>query len=124
MLPTLTSAPGNLLVTLSSTPDSRAIETVLACCRNRLNSLKWTGDLVAGFKLRRLTAVAGGLALLSTVGVEISLGLLGELEGVLVLVLGRHFAVVCGWSLICRYLVSRLKKIEYDEERKSATYTT
>jgi len=52
--------------------------------------------------------------------VQVLLSLGSELDGVLSLVFGRHFDGLCGLRWVWGSLVCELKKIEYDEERKTA----
>jgi hypothetical protein len=113
--PTVTSAPGNLLLTLSSTPDSlatRGIVSMLSQVVEALKLLSWVS--------RVLTAVTAALAVLCGVAVQVLLSLGSELDGVLSLVIGRHFDSLCGWWWVWSGLGGQLMKIEYDEERRIA----
>lgn len=67
-----------------------------ALVNTRLEGCRDSVSMLSQIKLRRLTTVAGSLALLSTVRVEVSLSLLGELQGILVVVFGAHIGVFCG----------------------------
>lgn len=105
---------------------------MLACCTSHLLKCPRVVDCPTtnfDFGFWRLTAVAsavtvvgrevGVVAVFSSVGVEVLLSLGGELDGVLVLVLGRHFDSLCGWVGIWMCLKDELMEIECDEERKT-----
>lgn len=120
--PTVTSAPGNLLLTLSSTPDSLATKGIVSILSQVVKALEAIADLIPDYKLlpwvsQRLTAVTAALAVLCSVAVQVLLSLGSELDGVLSLVFGRHFDGLCGWWWVWSDLEGQLKKIEYDEER-------
>jgi hypothetical protein len=101
--PTVTSAPGNLLLTLSSTPDSLATRGNVSILSQVVEALEAIADLTSDYKLlswvsRRLTAVTAALAVLCSVAVQVLLSLGSELDGVLSLVIGRHFDWWWVWS--------------------------
>jgi hypothetical protein len=90
-----------------------------------VEALEAIADLISDYKLQswvsqRLTAVTATLAVLCGVAVQVLLSLGSELDGVLSLVIGRHFDRLCGWWWVWSGLGGQLMKIEYDEERRIA----
>jgi hypothetical protein len=87
--PTFTLPPGNLSAALVSMPDSVAVG------RSKAEGYGWGRGI-------RYTRVRSTDAMLCLVGVEVTLGLLGEDQGVLAFVfLGHDDLVVAGDRLMC-----------------------
>jgi hypothetical protein len=91
------------LLTLSSTPDSLATRGNVSILSQVVEALEAIADLTSDYKLlswvsRRLTAVTAALAVLCSVAVQVLLSLGSELDGVLSLVIGRHFDWWWVWS--------------------------